>query len=504
MVKSMLCDLKSWISRLREKRFPAGSLQHRFAAGAIWSLAGTLVARGLNLITSIVIARSLGKVGYGEFGIIQSTVLIFGTFAGLGLGMTATKYLAEYHRSDPGKAGSILSLSLFVAVLSGALIALVFAIYSPELADGSLAAPQLTPLLRLGSVLLFLEAFNGAQTGALAGFESFRAIASVNFVAALVSFPVTIVGVWLAGLQGSVWGLVAFSATSCFLNYRALRSACTSGGINISYAGCLKEWPVLWHFTLPSFIANALVGPVTWLCYSMLVKQPTGYAEMGILNAANQWRSFLLLLPGIFSSIALPMLSSTSGTDEENSFARIINLNQRASIVVVVPLGIFLMFVGDLILGWYGRDFRDGYPVIVGTLAGITISSIGSAAGSAIQARGKMWLGALMNFTWGAVYLLYVYCTVSALGARSLAYGFALAHLVLLLWGYVYLYRDLPPGMFMRTLMAVALVTALAVCAITFHAPLRYYMLVPALMLAGTFIVKQVIRSGRERPELIG
>jgi len=37
----------------------------------------------------------LGTVGFGELGVIQSTVGMFGVFAGLGLGMTATKYVAS-------------------------------------------------------------------------------------------------------------------------------------------------------------------------------------------------------------------------------------------------------------------------------------------------------------------------------------------------------------------------------------------------------------------------
>ena len=43
-------------------------------------------------------------------------------------------------------------------------------------------------LLRWGSLLLLLGGVDGAQTGALAGFEAFKTIARVNLIAGLAAF----------------------------------------------------------------------------------------------------------------------------------------------------------------------------------------------------------------------------------------------------------------------------------------------------------------------------
>ncbi len=71
-----------------QRRF---SLAARLARGAFWSLAGSLVARGAGLLTAIMVGRILGKDGFGELGLVQSTVGMFGTFAGFGMGLTANK-----------------------------------------------------------------------------------------------------------------------------------------------------------------------------------------------------------------------------------------------------------------------------------------------------------------------------------------------------------------------------------------------------------------------------
>ena len=62
-------------------------------------MAGLLISRGLLLIATVFVARILGKIVYGEFGMIQSTVGMFGVFAGFGMGLTATKHVAEFRQS---------------------------------------------------------------------------------------------------------------------------------------------------------------------------------------------------------------------------------------------------------------------------------------------------------------------------------------------------------------------------------------------------------------------
>ena len=86
-------------------------------------MAGAVISRGLMLAATVLVARMLGKTVYGELGMIQSTVGMFGVFAGFGLGLTATKHVAEFRQSDPDRAGRIINLSCLVAVFTGGLMA---------------------------------------------------------------------------------------------------------------------------------------------------------------------------------------------------------------------------------------------------------------------------------------------------------------------------------------------------------------------------------------------
>jgi len=93
-------------------RVEASEIGYRLAKGVFWSMASAVISRGLMLAASVLVARMLGKTGFGELGMIRSTVGMFGVFAGFGLGLTATKHVAEFRSSDPARAGRIIGFQL--------------------------------------------------------------------------------------------------------------------------------------------------------------------------------------------------------------------------------------------------------------------------------------------------------------------------------------------------------------------------------------------------------
>ena len=122
---SVAAEAQDWLSVKRREFLPTGSLRARFTAGVFWSLGGAVISRGFTLGASIVCARFLGKARFGELGMIQSTVGTFGILAGLGLGLTATKYVAEFREQDGSKVGRILALSALAALVSGTFMAVL-------------------------------------------------------------------------------------------------------------------------------------------------------------------------------------------------------------------------------------------------------------------------------------------------------------------------------------------------------------------------------------------
>ena len=346
-------------------RIEASPLAYRLARGAFWSLSGALIARGLGLLASVLVARVLGKEGYGELGIVQSTLGMFGTLAGFGLGMTATKFIAQYRTTDPARAGRIRALSSAFAWVSSSATAAVLFVLAPWLADRTLAAPQLTGLLQAGSLFLLLTAVNGAQMGALSGFESFKMVAKISLLSGLANFPLMVGGVYLAGLQGAVWGMVAAAAINWLLNHIAIRRECSAAGVPYTYTGCWTEQAVLWQFSLPALISGMLFSPTEWVLNTMLVNQPGGYGQMGVFSAAKQWHVLILYLPNVLSATTLPVLSNLLGENKRKQYMQMLVLNSLLLTGVAAAAALPVCLLSRTIMGMYGKDFAGAWQVLV-------------------------------------------------------------------------------------------------------------------------------------------
>ena len=413
----------------------------RLAYGTFWAFLGALISRGLLLCATILSARILGKTEFGELGVVQSTIGMFGVFAGFGLGLTATKYVAEHRQRNPERAGRIIGISSMFAVFTGGIMAGILFIFAPWLAENTLNAPHLAGALRISAIMLFLSAINGMQTGTLSGLEAFKTIAIVNLVSGLLSFPILIAGAYLGGVTGAVWAMAANLAIGWLLNHLAMRREAGRFGISLSWRDCGSELPVLWKFSLPATLASSLVGPVNWICITILVSSPRGYEEMGIYNAANQWYMMILFLPSVLGNVVLPMLTDQIARDEIDGSNTTLFLSIRANLLVTFPLVLAACLASPFIMSLYGDGFASGWPTLVVVLitAGILVLQV--PVGQIIAASGKMWLGFTMNMGWAAIFVIGA-LLLAPQGSLGLATARCIAYVFHGLWtfGFVFLW----------------------------------------------------------------
>jgi len=420
-------------------RVEDSEIGYRLAKGVFWSMAGAVISRGLGIVSSVVVARTLGKVGFGELGIIHSTVMMFQLFAGFGLGLTATKYVAEHRRSDPLKAGRIIGMAWMVSAVTGGICAIALFIFAPWLAAHTLAAPHLSGLLQITAIALFITALNAAQGGALSGFEAFKTIATRNLIAGLFSFPIMITGVLLAGLKGAVWATVVSCAANWFICHLAVRKEARRFNVPLSFSGCLQELPLLWRFSLPAVLGGMMVTPVNWACNALLVNQPDGYEEMGIFSAANQWYNMLLFLPGLLGSVVLPVLSERLGQKETKQSLKTMVLAIKVNALLVLPIVLFASIASPYIMSLYGEGFRSGWPTLVVVLLTAGLLAVQTPVGQIIAASGRMWIGFTMNFGWALTFILGTLLLIDN-GSLGLATARAVGYILHATWTFAFAY----------------------------------------------------------------
>src|SRR5580700_10915755 len=277
-LRSTLKNLTPHVFKGLWVRLESSPIGERLLRGAFWSVMGTLVSRALGLAAAIFAARIVGKMIYGELGIIQSTVGMLGTLAGFGMSTTASKFVAELRTKDPARAGRIIAMSSLTSWVISIMLAVLLILLAPWLCKHTLAAPQLSAYVRLSAPLLVLGGINGAQLGVLLGFEAFKRIARVNCLTGVINFPLVVAGALLFGLPGIICGMVLGQTVGCLLNLRALQCEAKEHRVAISYSSCMAELPVLWQFSIPAVLTEIMISAVGWATATMLVRQINGYS----------------------------------------------------------------------------------------------------------------------------------------------------------------------------------------------------------------------------------
>jgi O-antigen/teichoic acid export membrane protein len=182
----------------------------------------------------------------------------------------------------------------------------------------------------------------------------------------------------------------------------------------------------------------------------MLVNQPNGYAEMGVLNAANQWYIAILFLPRLLGQVVLPILSERIGDKDRLRSEVLLTTSMKLNGAVVLPIVVIGCLLSPFIMQLYGAGFRSAWPILSVILITAGLLAVQIPVGQIIAASGKMWVGFIMNVGWGFTFIFITWVLIEW-GALGLALAKGGAYLLHATWtfGFAYLYllrkkRSLP------------------------------------------------------------
>lgn len=403
-----------------------GSLLRRLLRGTFWSTAATGIVSAFNLLGGIVCARVLEAKVFGQLGILQSTVGFVSLLAGLGLGTTATRFVARYLASDPAKCGRMLGGVMLIGVgtISAASVALLIGARPVAV---WLQTPELESAVRICAGWVAAMAASEMLMAILAGFESFRTMAGQSLLRGCFIFAGMVSGLkW--GLGGSLIGWTLGLLASCVLLVRVLRDKCRAHHLTVTKPSA-DEARALLRYAVPTLVASLSYAPFVWIANATLVKYPGGFEQLAMLTVAYQWRGLFTYLPVSLSRVALPLLSASDSSSSDHghrAFAVGNLLNQYA----VWGVGIALLGAAGMVLGFYGDEFLQGRWIFLLVLGGAMVGYVGNSLGSLIQARELFRLGIGGNLLSGISLAGCTFMLGERLGAAAVGVGAMVGYLL--------------------------------------------------------------------------
>ena len=413
------------------------SLRSRLRSGITWNMVASVFNQGSTFAVGVIIARLLGRTNYGEYAMVQSTLLGLSLLAQLATGATATKYLAEFRSSDKKRAGRVLSLCLGMSGIMSILTSLALFALAPWLAGQILNAPQLAPELMLGAGILLFSSVIGCQTGALAGLESYSVLAQAALINGLAYLIICTLSTWMWGLPGSILGLLLSAIIQVVVLSYKVRSECLKHGIVIAVRGATDERSIIHTFILPSAISAYISMPAFWVANAFLFRQPNGFSEMALYSAAASIRMIALFLPNISNAVGTSLLNNQRGLGDRIRFRKIFWSNLGIAVILASLVTIVGFTCGSQILRFFGKDFGDGDQVLRILLLGAVVEAAAVAAYQLVVSEEKLWHSIVFVTLPRESLILYLAYTLSAqYGAIGLATaytsGWALALIMII------------------------------------------------------------------------
>ena len=413
-------NIKEFLARVQ-----TSSISRRMGNGLMWSFSGTAIAKLLTLIVGIVCAHILQKEAYGEFSMVRSTINMFIVLGSAGLGVTSTKYIAEYKERKSQKIPAVYAVTQVFGFIMALISALLILLCAPFIADNILHHPDIVLSVRVGAVLLFFSIINGVQNGALIGFEDFKSVAVNTLLGSLLESALTILGAYYFGVNGAILGFGIGFILIFITNHLAINKLFALFHLHKLSVKKLRshDFSILYTYSLPAALSSLLITPSFWLIRSILVRSD-GFRELAVFEVADQWKIIILFIPTAFSQIVLPILSSLQKS--KSTFITTLKYNLFIVGISALVLSAGVLLFSGYIMKLYGSSYDNTLPLQILAISTI-FSALANVLEMAIYSLGKMWQCFMINIVWA---VLMVGCSYLLCQREQGANGLSVAVLV--------------------------------------------------------------------------
>ena len=326
-------------------------MRRRFFNAILFGIGGAIISKAFLMIFNMIVSRLLGETQYGIYSLINNTVQTFTVFAGAGIGVTLTRYVALYRDKDKEMTGIIIkTLTLFNSVLSIIIGVLVF-IFAKDISNLINESTDITLYIKITSVTIFFTSVALILQSALQGFEEYKKIAIAQMISNIVMILIGILATKLYGIIGSITSLMILQIITSIFFIISIKNIITKRNIKLKFEvnEIVKE--AVKKVAIPAFGASIFVVPLLWITNSIFTKQ-NGYEEFAAFSVCLQWFTILNYLPQQLGQVK-PIYTQLYEDKKVKELKKVVNKMMLFSTGFSIIVAIILMLGSSIILNIY-------------------------------------------------------------------------------------------------------------------------------------------------------
>lgn len=308
----------------------ADSLKRKTVVGVLWSAVDRFSAQGLAFVFSILIARVLLPEDYGVVAMLEIFLAIAQTFIDSGF---SNALIRKYDRSE-ADYNTVFYFNMVISILSYCIL-----FFCAPLISRFYDMPLLTPITRVVSLRLVINAFGSIQGVKLSIELNFKSRAKIRIITSCITGAV---GVYLAYSGFGVWAIVWQQIVDSFIGAFAL-------WLIVKWRPRLMfSWTSLSQmFSYGSkLLISGIIGTLYNNIYSLVIGKKYSSADLGSFSKAISFACFPANnISGVVNSVAFPAMSSIQ--NDKGKLTEFYLQIIRTTMYLVVPITIGIAAVAD-------------------------------------------------------------------------------------------------------------------------------------------------------------
>ena len=368
------------------------TLVRKIAYNTIFSTGARLIGVALSLISIGLIARYLGKDGFGSYSLILAFLYTFDNLADLGLYSLMVREISRPGTDEKKVASNIFTIRIvaLVAFIGIASAVIWFFPYSEEVKIGTMIAGISFLFLSAGQVLMgIFQKYLRTDKAAIADVAG-RLVQLILIILCIKA------GV---DLYGIIWILVF----GCFVNF-VLLFIFAKQHVSFTLGFDFQYWKQIIKTTLPiavSIVLTMIYFKIDSIFLSLPIinkYSPNPMADVGIYSIAYKILEGLIFFPAMFVGLIMPLLSNNAFVDREK-FKRVFQKTLDILIIFIVPLVIGLLMLSlPIVILVGGAGFDESAPVLNVLTLAVGLIFLGNLFGNSIIALNRQKTGAWIYF----------------------------------------------------------------------------------------------------------
>lgn len=401
------------------------------APAVLWQLTGAIANQGSTLVANIVLANILGASVFGQYALVSSTVVAASQLAQLGLGVTATKYVAQWRLREPQRAGDVIALCCLVGTALAIAATAALALGAGVIARSVMHAPGLAGILAFAAGFVPFAIVNGCLIGALAGLSRFESVGRVLLAAGIAYVTLCVSLGRIFGLNGAIVGVIVSSVFQTVMLVVAVLRSLHAAGMHVRWKRALRESSVLFRFAIPGALGGLTSIPALWFGTALIARHAHGTVEVALYAAAYNLAMLVLFVPNVLNSVVASFLNSRMGAADHGGVQSLYRFNMLVALGLVMLGALFTALLSSPLLSVYGAQFRAARPALLVLLVATIPEICTIAMSQRLQLHSRMWSALFtINIPRDLSIVIAAVLLVQAYGAVGMAFAYLIGRLV--------------------------------------------------------------------------